>query len=586
MPRRDAPDPSAGELRGDAPLASRHTAPPQEADARTDLVVEAPGADEVTIVPWPILWRNRIASKVEGHDKYPWIVLSAALFGLFSVGFSITVLSIAIKGIAEEFHTSDNVVIWVITGPLLLGAVVTPASGKLADLFGARRVYLTAMGFVGLFAGLAAIAWSAESLIAFRVVGAAIGTATGPAAIALINRLFPRERRAQALGYWSLVAAGGPVLGVVIGGPVIEAVGWRAIFVAQVPLTLATVGVCAAVFPETPRNRAQFDYVGALLLGLGAASFVMAINRAPETGWGWTNPVVVLGLAAAPILIGAFALYERRITNQLIPTKYFPQRNFSFSMANQFFSNFAYMGAFFLTPLFLQRVLEYSTAKTGFVSIARPMLFAIAGPIAGWAATKVGERVNALVGGVCLLASMLAFVSISDGSGEVMVFAALALSGIGMGVTAPAVAAAVANTVDESDLGVAGGTQQMISLLGVVVGTQIMFTVQQAALGEWLNRPADLIPDDVWVHAYDRAYLVGAAAAALSITAALFIRSTTKDGQVTRAVPPNRAVGAPGRSLARESSPGPAGPRDRQAVGRCDDQADSVVGIESRCMRG
>lgn len=505
-------------------------------DARTDLVVEAPGADEVTVLPWPIMWRNRISSRVEKHDKYPWIVLGAALFGLFSVGFSITVLSIAIKGIAEEFNTSDNVVVWVITGPLLLGAVVTPAAGKLADLFGARRVYLVSMAFVAVFAGLAAVAWSAGSLIAFRVLGAAIGTATGPAAIALINRLFPRERRAQALGYWSLVAAGGPVLGVVIGAPVIEAIGWRAIFAAQVPLTILTIFVCASVFPETPRKRAEFDYVGALMLGMGATSFVLAINRGPEPGWGWTNPVVVAGLAAAPLLVVAFVAYERRITNQLIPTKYFSRRNFSFPMVNQFFSNFAYMGAFFLTPLFLQRVLEYSTAKTGLVSIARPLTFAIAGPLAGWAATKVGERVNAVAGGLCLLASMLVFVGITDSAGEMAVFAALALSGVGMGATAPAMAAAIANTVDEEDLGVAGGTQQMISLMGIVVGTQIMFTVQQSALGQWGDQPAETIPDDVWVTSYHSGYLVGAVAAALGIAAAVFVRSTTKAGRMTGVV--------------------------------------------------
>jgi len=507
--------------------------PSPEADARTDLIVEAPGADEVAVLPWPIMWQRRITARVERHDKYPWIVLAAALFGLFSVGFSITVLSIAIKDIAAEFATSDNVVIWVITAPLLLGGILTPAAGKLADLFGARRVYLVAMLFVAMFAALAAVAWSAWSLILFRALGAAIGSATGPAAVALINRLFARERRAQALGYWSLVAAGGPVLGVVIGGPVVEQVGWRAIFAAQVPLTLITVFVCAAVFPETPRRRVQFDYIGALLLGMGAASFVLAINRAPEQGWGWTNPAVLAGLCVTPILIAAFVIYERRITNQLIPIRYFRRRNFTFPMLNQFFSNFAYMGAFFLTPLMLQRVLEYSTTKTGLVSIIRPMLFAIAGPLAGWAATKVGERANGIVGGVCLLASMLAFSTVADGSAEMVVFIALALSGVGMGVTAPAMAAAVANSVDEEDLGVAGGTQQMISLLGIVVGTQIMFTVQQAFLGTWGSVNPELVPDEVWAAAYDRGYLVGSVAAVLGIGAALVVRSTTKAGRMT-----------------------------------------------------
>ena len=154
------------------------------------VLLEAPGEEEVAVVAWPLLWKQRGSRRAGAtgsngaggsgaggsggvpadHDDHgdaeersrraaraersPWLVLAAALFGLFSVGFSITVLSIAVTDIAREFDTTDNVVIWVITGPLLLGAIVTPAAGKLADLFGARRVYLTAMCLVALFAAL------------------------------------------------------------------------------------------------------------------------------------------------------------------------------------------------------------------------------------------------------------------------------------------------------------------------------------------------------------------------------------------------------------------------------------------------
>lgn len=533
------------------------------------VLLEAPGEEEVAVVAWPLLWKQRrdrrgrsggdtaagpgddrtpapqqehgdhdehgAAGRTARAERSPWLVLSAALFGLFSVGFSITVLSIAVTDIAREFDTTDNVVIWVITGPLLLGAIVTPAAGKLADLFGARRVYLTAMCLVALFAALAAASWSASSLITFRVIGAAIGAATGPAAIALINRLFPREKRAQALGYWSLVAAGGPVLGVVVGGPVVQAVSWRWIFIAQVPLSLMTVAVCAAIFPDTPRTKVRFDYVGAILLGLGAGSFVIALNRAPESGWGWTNPLIIVLFLASPVLLTAFVLYERRISYQLIPIRYFSRRNFAFPMVNQFFTNFAYMGGFFLTPFLLQRVLGYDQAKTGFVSIVRPLVFAIAGPLAGWAATKVGERTNAVVGGFCLLSSMLLFTTVSQSSTEAVVFCALALSGAGMGITAPAMAAAIANTVDEADLGVSGGAQQMISQIGVVVGTQVMFTAQHAFLGEYGSLKIDQIPSEVLAASYSHGYLIGAMGALLGLIAATFVRATTRSGRLTSA---------------------------------------------------
>jgi EmrB/QacA subfamily drug resistance transporter len=485
-------------------------------DPRTAIGVEAPGVDEVVVLPWPLLLRRRVERRVQRTDRYPWIVLGAALVGLFAVGFSITVLTIALVNIAAEFDTSESVLIWIVSGPVLLGAVVTPAAGKLADLYGARRVYLLSMSCVTVFAALAALSWSAPSLILFRILGASIGAATGPASIAMINRLFPRERRAQALGYWALVAAGGPVVGVVIGGPVVEHVSWRWVFVAQVPLCLATVVVCALVFPDTPRDRtARFDVVGAVLLALGAGSFVVALNRAPEPGWGWTQPVVVGLFLAAPVFIGLFVWHERRVpTYQLLPLHYLRRRNVALPMANLFCANFAYMGGFFLTPLLLEHILGYSESKTGFLSIARPLAFSIAGPVAGWMATRVGERVNGVAGGLFLMASMLTFASITTGSTELVVIGALVLSGIGMGATAPAMSTAIANTVANHDLGVAGGAEQMFAQLGVVMGLQVMLTVQNSA-----TDPSDS-------SAYAHAYLVAAVVGVGAVVLAAFMRPT------------------------------------------------------------
>ena len=208
----------------------------------TELSVDAPGLEEVVVVPWPLLWRERVSRRVEGGERYPWLVLVAALFGLFSVGFTITILSNSIPVISDDLHAAPSTLTWVITGPLLAYAVLGPAAGKLGDVAGSRRVYLWSLLGVAVFAGLTALAWNGATLILFRVLGAGVGAATGPASLAMINKLFPRERRAQALGYWSLVAAGGPVIGVVMGGPIVEAYGWRWIFIAQVPLTLDRAG--------------------------------------------------------------------------------------------------------------------------------------------------------------------------------------------------------------------------------------------------------------------------------------------------------------------------------------------------------
>ena len=492
--------------------------PPEEPEMRRgagEFVVDAPGAEEVAVVPWPLLWRDRWQDKAASSDRYPWVVLTATLFGLFAVGFTITVLSIALADIAVDLGTTTDVLTWVITGPILAYAVIGPVAGKLADLRGARRVYLLSLLAVTVLSALTAVAWDAMSLIGFRVLGAAVGAAIGPSSLAMINKLFPRERRAQALGYWSLVAAGGPVLGVVLGGPLVETIGWRAIFIVQVPMTLLALVVGFLILPDTERRSdVKLDIAGSVLLAIGVGSLLVALNRGPSLGW--SSPFVVACFVLCPVVLTVFVFVERRVSHPLIPLQYFRRRNFAFPIANQFFTNFAYMGGFIITPLLLQEELGYGEAKTGFLSIARPLCFAVAGPIAGYITTRIGERTNAVIGSSLIVLSMIGLAQIGANSTDLLILASLALSGIGMGTTAPAMTAAVANAVEDHDLGVAGAAQQMMQQVGVVAGIQILQTVQ-----------ASREPVVGGIASYHTAYLVGAGVAALGVVAAFFVRRTS-----------------------------------------------------------
>ena len=155
-------------------------------------------------------------------SKYPWLVLATVLFGLFSVGFTITILSNSIRRIADDLGSDVSTLTWVLTGPLLAFAVFGPAAGQARRPQGpAPRLPRQPRRRRACSPALTALAPTAGALILFRVLGAATGAATGPASLAIINRLFPPSRRAQAMGYWSMVAAGGPVVGVVAGGPIV-----------------------------------------------------------------------------------------------------------------------------------------------------------------------------------------------------------------------------------------------------------------------------------------------------------------------------------------------------------------------------
>jgi hypothetical protein len=244
-------------------------------------------------------------------------------------------------------------------------------------------------------------------------------------------------------------------------------------------------------------------------------ALLVALNRGPILGW--SHVVVVVGFALCPTFIAAFVWVERRIDHPLIPLRYFGRANFAFPIANQFFANFAYMGGFIISPLFVEAVLGYGPARTGFLMAPRPLAFAITGPIAGYVTMRIGERTNAVIGASLIVASMLGLAAVGEQTSDLFIVGALVLSGIGMGTCAPAMAAAVANSVDERDLGVVAAAQQMMAQVGVVAGIQILQTVQAA------REPIDGVAGS-----YHAAFYVGALAAGLGVVAALFVRSTRR----------------------------------------------------------
>jgi EmrB/QacA subfamily drug resistance transporter len=501
-------------------------------DESGNVAIEAPGADEVVVVPWPMLFRlrRRVSERIESSDRYRWWILWTVLAGLFAVGFTVTILAVSLPRIATDLHSDTSTVTWVVTGPLLAFGVAGPILGKAGDVYGHRRVYL--LGLVGsiVFALASASAWSAGSLITFRVLGVAEGAATGPASMAIIMKVFPDRERVKAMGFWSLVGAGAPVIGVVAGGPLVEHVGWRWIFILQAPFTIAALVLAAIVLPTGERGTRQpIDYLGVATLSGGVTALLIALNRGPAIGW--DHPAVVVGFALAPVLLVAFVVVERRTSHPLIPLDYFRRRKFSFPIAVQFFANFAYMGSFILTPLYLDEAFGYGETKIGLLSIARPVTFSITAPVAGFLTVKLGERLAAMLGCTAVIASMLVWWTVHPGAANIHVMGALALAGVGLGVSAPAMAAAIANSVDEASLGIAGAAQQLMTQVGIVAGIQLAETFQQTR-----EAAAGLATS------YREAYLLLGAVCVFGVIAGAFVRSTSGRDESGRAAALDIAV--------------------------------------------
>jgi MFS family permease len=515
MRRRDSgPDPGDGE-----------SAQPQDhpEDGLSEVFVEAPGVGEEVVAPWPLMMRRRLFERAGSASSYAWIVTAVLLFGMFWVASTITILSVSRPAIAVDLDASVESLVWLISGPTVAFALTGTTAGKLGDLYGHRRIYLGGMLGASLFAVLSAVAWSGASLIGFRVLGASVGAAAGPCSLAIINRLFAPEERSKALGFWSLVVAGGPVLGLVIGGPLVEAVGWRVIFWAQAPLLgLAVLGAWV-LLPETPRRaKVHFDVAGQAVLFLTLAALLFAIDR--SAAWGFGHPVVIGSFVLVPVAAWWFTKVERRVEHPLIPMHWFTRRAFAVPVAVSFFIMFGYMGGFTLTPKLLAEVRDMSPDTISLIMIPRPLTFAIAGPVAGLLAMRITARSTVVAGMVSLVLSMAMFAWAAPDPGTAVVVVALTLSGIGIGAAQPRVAATVANAVDDQDLGIAGATQQLFAHVGTAVGMNLLETVQVA------SRPAMGLGGS-----YRVAYGVGAAVSAVGLVLATGLRDRADPARGFRA---------------------------------------------------
>ncbi|CAN5745279.1 MFS transporter [soil metagenome] len=468
--------------------------------------------------------RATIADGVVPDNR--WRILATVLFGLFSVNVTVTILAVSIHNIAHELGTSEPTMTWVVTGPMLAFGVIGPLVGKLGDRLGHRRLFLWGLFGAAVMAAASALAWNAGSLIAFRTLGAIEGAATGPASFAVISRIFPKGERVKALGYWSMVGAGAPVIGVVAGGPLVEAFGWRMIFVGQVPIALIALGLAYRLLPETPRYRhGTFDLAGAALVALSVTPLLFAVSEAPRLGW--SNPLIVACVAVTPVALAMFVRVERRASNPLLPLKYLRRRGFTFAILTQSLLNGAYMGSFILTPLLLQNILGYSETRTGLVSISRPLAFSLAGTMAGMVALRMGARRAATAGAMAVVGALAWMATLGASSSVFVIMGALALAGVGMGIAMPPLAASVTVSVDDTDFGIAGAAQQMMTQVGVVFGIQIMQSVQQSRI-DAVGKAAS----------YHWGYLAGLVLAALGVaTATRIVSATRPTAEATAAEP-------------------------------------------------
>jgi MFS family permease len=448
------------------------------------------------------------------RSGYRWIVLSTVLIVQFAQGTVNTVLSAALKDVALDLGSTEATLAWAITAPFLAIGIGNPIFGRLGDLRSRRRLYVIGVAVFALCTAGSALAQSSGALIATRA-GSGIGTAIAmPNGMATVLGYFAREERTRALGWFNLVGISAPAMGLVLGGVMIDALGWRSLFVIYG--IVAGIGLAFAIaFLHERGAREQtearsIDVAGSLALGTATFAAMLGLTFVAQRGL--ADVITLSLLVLAPVAAIVFVGVERRTRHPLVPLRYFRRPGFTGPMAAYFAGHIAYMGGFVISPILLKDVFGYTKlSKVTAFLILRPLTFGLASPLGARFEGRYGARRTAITGSIAMVASMALFIVTTLAESAPLLVVALVLSGLSFGLVTAPFAASVSNSVDQNDLGVAQGIFNTAISLGTVTGIQVVLL----ALGDATvhDRNAFLPP-----------YAIGVAGA-LAMVAASFLLS-------------------------------------------------------------
>jgi MFS family permease len=393
------------------------------------------------------------------------------MLGLFAFGTTTTVLTASLKEVAEGLDSTTTVLAWTVTAPFLALGVATPVFGKIGDIFGRRRFYLGGMAVFAAATVASAFAPDAATLIALRALAGLGAAASMPNGTALILDRFTVDERPRAIGVFNLIATGAPAVGLVLGGPMVQAFGWRSVF--GIYGVISVLGLILAV-PLVPRDRGgvrvPVDLAGSAALGTATLGLMLGMTAGARLGF--AHPTTLAVLAMAPVGVVWFVRAERRAPSPLVPLDYFRRPNFAGPLAGFFFGHVAYMGAFVITPILLDEVFGYALSAATAILLLRPLSFSLASPVGGQLTTRLGERRTSILSSGAMVFSMGLFALGASIEAVVLVVAALSLSGVCLGLCSPAYMSALTDAAEPGQLGLATGMLTTAANLGTVVGIQ------------------------------------------------------------------------------------------------------------------
>jgi EmrB/QacA subfamily drug resistance transporter len=402
------------------------------------------------------------------------LVLGICSMSLLIVGLDTTIVNVALPKIHQAFRASVSGLQWTIDAYTLVLAGLLMLSGSTADRIGRRRTFQTGLVVFSVGSLLCALAPSLGWLIASRVLQAIGGSMLNPVAMSIIRNVFedPRER-AQAIGVWGGVFGLSMALGPIVGGALVDSVGWRSVFLVNVPVGVLAIALTAAFVPESKAARARrIDPLGQVLVIAALASLTYAIIEGPRHGWtsGEILGLFVFSLACFATLV----TYELRREEPLLEMRFFRSAPFSGASAIAVLAFAAQGGFLFLTTLYLQEVRGLSPLHAGLYMLPVAAMTLVFAPLSGRIVGRRGARPSLVIAAAAMFVGALMLTSLTPGTSTGYLLGAYFAFGLGNGLVNPPITNTAVSGMPPSQAGVAAGVASTSRQVGMTLGVAVI----------------------------------------------------------------------------------------------------------------
>ena len=413
-------------------------------------------------------------------DREVYVVASVVVVGVVMSILDTTIVNVALRTLSRELHASLDTVQWVSTGYLLALATVIPLTGWASERFGSKSVWMWSVALFGLGSALCGLAWSAESLIFFRVLQGFGGGMIMPVGMSLLTQTAGPKRVGRVMSVIGVPMLLGPILGPVIGGVIVDNASWRWIFYVNVPIAAFALGLAWRVLnADSGRADAgRLDWQGLLLLSPGLAGVVFGLSES-ETKGGFGHAAVFGPIVAGLVLVTLFVRHALRAPRPLLDMRLFGERAFSAAAGTTFLLGGALFGAMIILPLYYQEARGETALTAGLLMAPQGLGAAMAMPLAGRLTDRVGGGRVASVGLVMMAIATIPFAFVGAHTSYWLLGGILVLRGLGLGSTMmPSMAAAYA-TLDGPQVPRATSSLNVIQRVGGSLGTAILAVLLQ-----------------------------------------------------------------------------------------------------------